>query len=267
MEEVVVKIAPSLSSVINFAKSTSSEDTAKKSVNCPGRKIENQMPVHIVASPLSDRNPIAFSSVKRPKESALYHNQRASYKEVKKIELNPSSSKKSAREDKKQGRAELCLTDKKAAKKFSPVKTQKRQAAKYPRSTSNSQFVDELKGILDAKKKADIPFSTNRFQGKYKEVVPQVFKKAFKEHNKQIQEQKEKKIQVKQKSDGAKSDSAKAQAGSKIILKRRKPVKAPLEKVVCKTRKWDHKSRVKEMGLEFILKTSPEKLSKFSHKP
>ena len=255
MKEVIVT-ANTNAKKLNMRQSD--EDTWKESVSCIGRKIENQVPIYILNTPLSEEKPITLNSLKKGgKEPIVYQSQRTSYKEGKKIDFDINSDQKKSKKKK----PNLWLTNRESEKKFLPAQTQKakkKKMAKCSRSNSNSQIVDELKRLIKAKKqKVDIPFSTNRFQGKDKKIIPHTSRVLSKENSKEICVQK--KIPKELKPDEVRSKKQKVHSMGKIILKRKKSVEGEEQKA-CKAKNRDYNNRIKEIGLEFVLKTKPEKL-------
>eukprot|EP01022_Parablepharisma_sp_SALTPOND_P015391 TRINITY_DN216_c0_g1_i1.p1 TRINITY_DN216_c0_g1~~TRINITY_DN216_c0_g1_i1.p1 ORF type:complete len:1543 (-),score=252.99 TRINITY_DN216_c0_g1_i1:13996-18465(-) len=266
-----------------------------------GRKVENQMAVHISDSALTDRarEVVCLVPSKKPKGPLFLSTPRAPPTESRKNTLissardfHPAQSKKPL-----EGTKKLSQTTKKF---YDPKKDQLKedtkrikgktqnvspaiQTARLPKpevpkfhlgkragSDSDFQLTNEMKEMLGlTERKVEIPYSVNRFQGRYNEVVPQKYKemKEMLEREKRVQELKKEEARLRVAR--AKDESEKIRKTNQALLQ--KPVEVPIlaqsrpqkERSKLEHKKKSADERLKEIGLEFILHFKRKKSSNY----
>jgi hypothetical protein len=222
--------------------------TAKKSAKVLGRKIENQTTINASDSSLTDRTKkiciksrnksylTSRLSKRQQRSSLLRRESRISLKRVR------SETKKRNQETPKTSR--VCI----------PISTCRTSERKIKlgadKSFANSIRNSECKHI-------SIPYSNNRFQGKYNEVIPAKYAQMIivlkqERHNKELKKQEEK-----EKIKKMKLESEKIRMANNKLLNKNSGTSVTVRKLDTPRTKTKRKSldgRLKEMGMEFIIR-------------
>ncbi len=126
-------------------------------------------------------------------------------------------------------------------------------------SGSDSEFQLGTEPRTAEMRRPEIPFSVNRYQGRYQEVVPQKFKERSGLWEQERIQKELKKEEARQRSQRAKAESERIRKGNQRVLspkKKEAPIpqstERPPETAATHRQKDSEESRIREMGLELI---------------
>lgn len=127
-------------------------------------------------------------------------------------------------------------------------------------SEGGFELTNEMQKILgETEKKLNIPHSTNRFQGKYEEIVPQQYKARKGLLNKEKKEQEAKKEVIKQRVLKAKSESEKIREINMLRSQKYKCMDLPLQMKSPKKKMADIKAGTTKLKLKHPLSVKAKK--------
>jgi len=252
-----------------------------------GKKIENQIGIQVadLSLPHKLREPVSLISLRKLKGTMSVTprivtenidktkpKKQTTHSPYKQTIESPNTNQKVNKKTEKKVIDKIELTRSKGKRrKSSPDKAVQEIEGKLIKSKRvNLELTGELRELLGlTKHKTTIPYSINRFQGKYQEIIPKEYKKINEIFENQKRDKEIKKIEARERAEKVKNANTKIRMINKSLPQRSNTVFIQPQEPKRKHKHIKRTSldRLKEMGLEFVYQINPKRADKQIENP